>query len=147
MTGTRRRVGTFALVGVANTLIDLVLFGVLRSAGAGILLANALSTTAGLTFSFVANRRFTFGDRAGRSWRQLLLFVGGTGVGLWVLQPLVIVGAGALLEGWGAASPTALLWLPKIAAIGVGMVWNYLFYDKVAFRASPSGRSHGDLGS
>jgi putative flippase GtrA len=128
----------FALVGVVNTLIDLLLFVALRSAGMPVLGANAISTTAGLAFSFVANRRFTFADRTGHLGRQLVLFIGGTGVGLWVLQPAIILGLDHLLRTWGATSDALLLWVPKLAAIAAGIVWNYVFYDRVAFRVTGS---------
>ena len=43
----RGRAGRFALVGVANTTIDFVGFGLLAAVGAPLLLANFLSTSAG----------------------------------------------------------------------------------------------------
>ncbi|MFJ4107271.1 GtrA family protein [Oerskovia enterophila] len=133
-----RRPGTrvlrFALVGMVNTAIDLLLFGLLRHLGLGVLLANTVSTSAGLAFSFGANRRFTFGDRQGKRGQQAILFLGGTGVGLWVLQPVVILTSEAIMRNANVTSSLVLLWLPKILAIGCGLVWNFLFYDKVVFR-------------
>ena len=55
-----RTVVRFLAVGVCNTLIDLALFWVL-SAPCGIVLANFVSTSAGMTFSFLVNGRHTFG--------------------------------------------------------------------------------------
>ncbi len=136
MTSTTRRVGNFAAIGVVNTLIDLLAFVALRAAGLPVLGANAISTTAGLAFSFVANRRFTFGDRTGRPARQFLLFLGGTGFGLWVLQPAMILGVGQVMSSRGDPGEPALLWIPKLAGIACGAVWNYLFYDRVAFRVT-----------
>ncbi len=136
MTKTTRRVGRFAVIGVINTLIDLLLFVGLRSLGMPALGANAISTTCGLAFSFVANRRFTFGDRTGRPLTQFLLFVGGTGIGLWVLQPLIITAVAHLLADRGFDSDFEQLWIPKLCAIACGIVWNYFFYDKIAFRST-----------
>ena len=117
-------------MGIVNTTIDFVLFGVLALAGLPVLLANLVSTTAGLSFSFVANRTYTF--RSTTSPVRLLgPFVLVTGVGLWVIQPLVITAVGRL-SGHDAG---ALLdvWVPKACGIGVGLVWNYLWYRFVVF--------------
>ncbi|SDC07054.1 Putative flippase GtrA (transmembrane translocase of bactoprenol-linked glucose) [Geodermatophilus telluris] len=142
----RARLLRFGLVGLVNTGIDLGLYVGLRSVGVGLLGANAVSTTAGLLFSFAANGSFTFGDRAGGSrLRTAALFLLTTGVGLWVLQPLVIAGVGHLLRTWGAgdwwpAVPVLAL-APKLAGIAVGVVWNYLAYDRLVFRVAGS-RGH-----
>jgi putative flippase GtrA len=121
----------FALVGVVNTAIDLVLFGVLSTAGCGLLLANTVSTSAGMAFSFVANRAFSF--RSTSSVRSTLgPFLAVTLVGLWVLHPLVIWAAAAVLGGFGVPAVTALL-LGKVAAVAVGLVWNYTWYHRVVF--------------
>ena len=55
-----RTVVRFLAVGICNTAIDLVLFWVL-DAPLGIVLANFVSTSAGMTFSFLVNGRHTFG--------------------------------------------------------------------------------------
>ena len=77
---TRASVGTvvrFAGVGVLNTLIDVGLFLLLHDR-VGIVLANFISTSAGMAFSFVVNGLFTF--KASRlTWRQAGLFLGTTG--------------------------------------------------------------------
>jgi putative flippase GtrA len=125
----------FGLVGVANTGIDLGLYFLLQASGSPVLLANLISTTAGLTFSFVANRLFTFRARpaGGSAVRQMLLFLVCTGIGLWVVQPLVLVGMGRLLEGFATLGDLRIL-IAKLAAIAIGMVWNWTLYNKVVFR-------------
>ena len=60
----RSTASRFAAVGVVNTALDLVAFAALTAAGAGVLLANTLSTSLGMAFSFVANRRFSFRSTA-----------------------------------------------------------------------------------
>lgn len=130
----RGEVLRFGAVGVVNTGIDLGIYFVLQSAGVPILLANLISTSAGLTFSFVANRLFTFSARpSGGFGRQLVLFVTCTGIGLWALQPLVILGADRLLSTAGSPADLRIL-LAKLAGIACGMVWNWLLYSKVVFR-------------
>ncbi|MDO9498201.1 MAG: GtrA family protein, partial [Nocardioides sp.] len=100
---TRRGVlvGRFAVVGVANTVIDIVLFMLLHDR-IGILGANFLSTSAGMTFSFVVNGLFTF--RAQRlTLRHAVLFLATTGMTMWLVQPLVIHGLLAVLDGLDGA--------------------------------------------
>lgn len=131
----RRRVLRFGVVGIANTLIDLGLYALLRHLGVGLLLANFVSTTAGLTFSFFANRSYTFAAREGNPFRQAMLFMLTTGVGLWVIQPLAIAGVERAVD---LPPGAAVLFVPKLAGIVVGAVWNYVFYEKLVFRARPA---------
>ena len=127
----RSTAGRFAAVGVVNTALDLVLFAVLTAAGLGVLAANTLSTSAGMAFSFAANRRFSF--RSTSSVRATLVpFLAVTLVCVWVIHPLVILAVSAVLEHLGAAATPAAV-AGKVAAIGVGLVWNYTWYHRVVF--------------
>lgn len=132
-TGGIARIVRFCLVGGVNTAIDFVGYLLLTAAGVHFLVANLLSTSAGMGFSFVANRYFTFGAGAGGAVRQGALFLAFTAFGLWVIQPLVIFGVTAAMDGPRAGLPGLL---PKCAAIGVGLIWNYAFYSRVVFRRS-----------
>jgi putative flippase GtrA len=101
---------------VVNTAIDVGLFTLLHEQ-LGITLANLVSTSAGMAFSFTANGIFVFaGARLG--WRQAGRFVATTGATMWVLQPVVI----HLLLFAGPA-PVA-----KLLATGVTVVVNFLVY-------------------
>lgn len=114
----------FATVGVVNSAIDVVLFWALH-APLGIVAANFLSTSAGMTFSFLANGRHTF--RASRvTARQALLFLAINGLTMWVLQPLLIHTA------YDVAS--APLMLAKVVALGGGAVANFVLYRYVVWR-------------
>ena len=127
--------GRFAVVGVVNTAIDFAVFGLLAVLGVPILLANFVSTSAGMTFSFLVNRSWTF--RSTRSVRSSLgPFVLVTAVGLWVIQPVVILLVGDLLDALVPTMATDLrtVWLPKAVAIGVGLVWNFSWYRRTVFR-------------
>ncbi|MCF6378548.1 GtrA family protein [Nocardioides KLBMP 9356] len=137
MADGRAALGRFAVVGVVNTAIDFVLFGLLALAGWPLLLANFVSTSAGMTFSFFVNRSWTFGST--RSIRSTVLpFLLVTAVGLWVIQPLVIVAVGGLLDAAAPSLPEQLrqVWVPKAVAIGVGLVWNFSWYHRSVFRAA-----------
>lgn len=128
----RSTASRFAAVGVVNTALDLVAFAALTAAGAGVLLANTLSTSLGMAFSFVANRRFSFRSTASVG-STLVPFLAVTLVCLWVIHPLVILGTSAALELLGTTAVVAVL-AGKVAAIGVGLVWNYTWYHRVVFR-------------
>lgn len=126
----------FVLIGLLNTAIDFGLLFGLRAIGLPLVPANMISTGAALAFSFFANRSFTFEAGRGNAVRQAVAFLAVTIFGLWVLQPLVLLGGNALLaESWGS-SPA--LFASKVAATVVSMVWNYLLYDRVVFRGRTS---------
>lgn len=55
----------FSLVGVANTLLDFVVYALLVRAGVHYLAAQVLSYACGLACSFLLNRSWTFGYRRG----------------------------------------------------------------------------------
>lgn len=120
----------FLAVGVCNTAIDVVLFWVLH-APLGIVVANIVSTTAGMTFSFLANGRHTFGaERV--TLRQAALFVGSNALTMWVLQPVVMV---------AAQSVTGVpLMGAKVLALGVTVVANFLLYRYVVWAPEPRSR-------
>ena len=50
-----------------------------------------------------------------------------------MIHPLVILGTSAALELLGTTAVVAVL-AGKVAAIGVGLVWNYTWYHRVVFR-------------
>lgn len=136
---SRSPVSRFAVVGVVNTAIDFVLFGLLAMLGWPLLLANFVSTSAGMMFSFFVNRSWTFGST--RSIRSTLgPFVLVTAVCLWVIHPVVILLVGHLLNAVAGSLAVELrhVWLPKAVAIGVGLVWNFSWYHRAVFR--PAGR-------
>ena len=106
----------FAAVGVVNTAIDVALFTLLHP-HLGIVVANLVSTSAGMAFSFTVNGLLVFGATRLR-WRDALRFVATTGVGLWVLQPVLIH---LLIDLMPA--PAA-----KLVATGVTVVVNFVAY-------------------
>ncbi|GLZ30458.1 sugar translocase [Lentzea sp. NBRC 105346] len=121
------RVVRFGLVGALNTLVDFALYVVLVGF-LPLLAANFVSTSCGMVTSFVLNRGFTFRS-SGPLGRQVVLFLLVTGTGLWVIQPLVLFGLAAFGAVWA-----------KLAAIGIGMVWNFALYNSFVFRREPAHR-------
>ncbi|NBC33721.1 MAG: GtrA family protein [Alphaproteobacteria bacterium] len=112
-----RRPLRFATVGVLNTAIDMSLFALLHlGAGVGLLAANTLSYSAGVTNSFFCNKYWTFREtqRHGRLSRQLPLFVG-----------LNLIGLGLSNATIWALAPLMPAMAAKLAAVGATFVWNY----------------------
>lgn len=138
--GRDRSLVRFLAVGVVNTAIDVGIYTGLVLTGVPIVISNAISTTAGMTFSFLANRSFTFAATGGtraQLVRQALVFVVVTGFGLWVIQPSVIWLASQPL-GELARQPVGVVFT-KLCGVAVALVWNYLLYRFVVFRpAAPS---------
>jgi putative flippase GtrA len=120
----------FAAVGVCNTAIDWALFLLLHDRF-GITLANFVSSSAGMVFSFVVNGLFTF--RAERlSLRQALLFVASTGTVMWVAQPLLIHGWVWVLEHVVDDADLRLA-AAKLASIACSLVLNFAAYRWVVW--------------
>lgn len=131
----RRKPLRFVLVGVLNTAIDFGALFALTALGLQVVPANMISTALALSFSFLANRSFTFGAAGGGgAVGQAVKFLLVTLFGLWVLQPLVLLAGTALLGD--PLGPHASLLVSKVAATIVSMVWNYLLYDRFVFRSS-----------
>jgi len=120
----------FGIVGVANTLVDALGYALLVTLGVPLFVANFISTTTGMLLSFTLNRNFTFRAKDGDVRRQALLFFGVTAFGLWVVQAAIIFAV-------TAAFPGVNVLIPKFAGIAVGLVWNYVLYNKVVFRQRP----------
>jgi putative flippase GtrA len=129
-----RTVVCFVAVGLVNTAIDLVLFAVL-AAPLGIVVGNFVSTSAGMTFSFIVNGRHTFGAQR-RTLRQAVLFVASNGATMWILQPVLIHATYDV-----AAVP---LLVAKVVALGGSVVANFLLYRYLVWR--PSSASRGTRG-
>ena len=121
----------FILVGIANTAIDFFVLFELTALGVELILANMISTSVALTFSFFFNRSFTFRS-SGRKTTQILGFLAVTLVGLWVLQPLILVFFVPLLTPVFDRELSIIG--SKMIATVVSMAWNYLLYDSLVFK-------------
>ncbi len=77
-----RQLIKFGMVGVVNTAIDFSLYLLLtRAFFIFELLANALAMLVAMSFSFFANKRFTFRNHVADHGRQMLKFVAVQGIG------------------------------------------------------------------
>lgn len=123
----------FALVGGINTVID---FGILFSLvylGLDKIPSNFISTSVAFVFSFFANKTFTFKSKTGNAKREFSLFILVTLFGLWVLQPVVITAVSFILTPLDVKEGAALF-IGKIIATGVSLVWNYVMYSRFVFK-------------
>ena len=123
----------FGLVGGVNTALDFGLLFIFTFLGLPVTLANILSTGIAFIFSFFANKKYTFKTSGTNILREVLLFVGVTLFGLWVLQTVVIALLHAPLTALIDDSGLALL-LAKLVATIVSLTGNYILYSKVVFR-------------
>jgi putative flippase GtrA len=123
----------FASVGVLNTAVDFGVYVALFTAGMSPVPANFISTSTGLAVSFLGNSRYVFRS-AESSVRQVVLFVVTAGIGIWLIQPLVITAVTAVATSSGLEASALVGAVAKLAAIAVAAVWNYALYSRVVFR-------------
>ena len=141
MTESRRKISSFLLIGVLNTIIDFMIYLGLYHATESIFLANTVATGTALLLSYYLNAKFTFKPDS-RSKRSFLYFVAVTLFGLWVLQTTIIYFLmpvseslpSAVFSWLGPLSSSATILLPKLVATVVSLIWNYILYNKVVFK-------------
>lgn len=145
-----KRVGKFGIVGIANTLIDFAIYNVLFGVvGLDVRVANIISTTIAMVFSFTANKRLVFKPQSGSVMKQAIIFYAVTAFGLYVLQTGTIH---ILKDVWLGPIDLLLLivhslglsqYLPdtfvinngaKAAGTVLSLAWNYVMYRKVVFK-------------
>ncbi len=127
---TEIRVIRFGMVGVVNTLIDLVLFSLLvQGVAMAVVPANILSYGTGIVNSFLMNRTWTFSDRSrGKALlKSFSLFVGINLLGLAFSTLLVLLFSQVM-------SPI----LAKVISVPLVFVWNYLASRHLAFGGAAS---------
>lgn len=120
----------FAFIGGINTALDFGILFLLTALGLDKLVANFFSTSVAFVFSFFANRTFTF-KSTGSAKKQFLPFFAVTLTGLWVLQPLVILAITQLLH---AIDQSLALFVAKLIATIVSLIWNYILYSRFVFK-------------
>lgn len=135
---TEIKVIRFGMVGVVNTVIDLVLFSLLvQGAALAVVPANILSYGTGIVNSFLMNRAWTFSDRSrGKALlKSFSLFVGINLLGL-ALSTLLVLLFSQVMD------PI----LAKVTSVPLVFVWNYLASRHLAFggaAAEPLAQARG----
>ena len=122
----------FIVVGSANTVIDFGILFVLKSFGLPVITANIVSTTTAFCFSFFANKKYTFKTTDTDVKREVILFILVTLFGLWVLQTIVI----KIVQGFIGShlSSAESLFVAKLCATCVSLIWNYMLYSRLVFK-------------
>lgn len=134
----------FAAVGISNTALDFTLLNILVvGLGMPALVGNALSVSICILVSYYLNHYFVFQHKQRWSGKSLGLFIGVTGFSSIIIQSLVIWSVGLLVQLVPRTFIAAQVLnrhhalemnLAKAAAVGTGMVWNFLLYKYVVFR-------------
>ncbi len=139
----------FALVGVANTLVDFAILNILVfGVGLNKLPANMISVSVAITVSYLLNHTVVF-KQVGEGHdhrKRIMLFVAITLVGAFIVQNVVIylfvhviTFPAAILQsitdalGFNFSKEFIALNTAKLAATACTMVWNYLLYRKYVF--------------
>lgn len=123
----------FVIVGGTNTALDFLLLFLFTGMGADKIVANYLSTSAALIFSFFANKQFTFKNTTKNAKKQFALFLIVTLIGLWVIQPIIIwIMTNALASS--VTNAELNLFIAKLVATVASLIWNYLLYSRVVFK-------------
>ena len=126
----------FGLIGGLNTLLDFgLLFAFSSILGVPKLFANILSTSVAFVFSFFANKKYTFKSNSKNIVREIALFTIVTLFGLWVLQGTVLYIVVPILVQLGLSEAMSLF-VAKLLATIVSLIWNYLLYSRVVFKNS-----------
>lgn len=122
----------FGLVGIANTVIDFSVLFTLTTLGLPSVAANIFSTSTAFTFSFFANKTFTF-KSGGATKKQFITFVAITLFGLWVIQGGIIWSITSLFAHSGLEKNLVLL-IAKLIATVATLIWNYSLYSRFVFK-------------
>jgi len=123
----------FAIVGAANTVIDFSILFLLVNLGLDKIPANYISTFVAFISSFFINKSYTFKSTGGNTKKQFGLFIVITIIGLWVIQPIVILTISPAVASLGFSSGISLL-ASKLVATLASMIWNYLLYSRIVFK-------------
>ena len=133
----KAQIGRFAIVGTINTIIDFGLLFSLTFLGLPKLAANTISTSTAFVFSFFTNKKYTFKSTSKNIKYEIMSFVIVTLFGLWVLQNGTIWLITPLIKSF-ITNERISLFVAKLFATAISLVWNYCLYDKVVFKKEPS---------
>lgn len=132
---------SFGLIGVFNTLLDVVIYVILNNLTHSIIFSNIVATTVAVSASYVLNSRITFKFK---KWtlKSILTFVAVTLFGLWILQTGLIYALTTVTNTVLAHIKfiprsllhTSKILLPKLIATAFSFVWNFIWYSKVIFK-------------
>ena len=125
---TLRQFLRFSLVGGVGFLVDVGVLYAALSAGLGLYAGRGVSFLAAATFTWAANRRFTFASRVARSGSEWSRYIGAMAVGgaINYLVYAVLVS----VSGTVAAHP----WFAVAAGTASGMLVNFVLARRILYR-------------
>ncbi|KHD85404.1 GtrA family protein [Bacillus ginsengihumi] len=121
-----RQLCKFGIVGIANTLIDCIVFFILTTFHIEYLVAQACSYSAGMVNSYILNRSWTFQVRKKASFQEMIRFIvinvivyGITSLLLFIFHqqmhmPLMIAKLGATVAGIAVNFIGSRLWVFQV---------------------------------
>lgn len=135
----------FLLAGGTNTIFDFAILNVLVwGFGVWSYTANALSVAICICISYCLNHYFVFRKNEKLSLKVFIYFFAVTGFSSIFLQSVIIWVSHLIFSTPFSRSIFAFahlsddqvfqLNLAKCAAVGVGMIWNFLFYKHLVFK-------------
>ncbi len=154
----KKQVGKFAVVGVINTLVDIIILNgfvflefvsVLTIAGQKFLIANIISVAIATINSFILNKQWTFKSEGENIYRQIFQFLIITIIGMFVIHQIIF---SALYYGLPSISNLIILIIhflklnnifsdsfitlnfAKIIAIIGSLIWNFIGYKLIVFK-------------
>jgi putative flippase GtrA len=145
----QHRVVRFLTVGVFNTLLDLcILNSLVFFVKLYPIVANLFSASISISVSFFLNHRIVFRSNQPITYSRFIYFFAVTGIGILVVQSLVIlfmvhllgsrnIGIRHILGDFIHPVPTIRfvnLNVAKLTAVLVAMIWNFCFYKFVIFK-------------
>ena len=133
----KAQISRFAVVGLANTVIDFGLLFLLTFLGLPKIEANTISTGLAFVFSFFANKKYTFKSTSKNIKYEMVSFVIVTLFGLWVLQNGTIWLITPLIKSF-ITNEQISLFAAKLFATAVSLIWNYYLYERIVFRKESS---------
>lgn len=140
-----RKIIRFLAVGCFNTAFDIgLLLTFVKRFNWPPLAANSLSVSIAVTVSYFLNHRIVFREKDGYSLRKYVRFFLVTGLGVILIQDVVIyfvtdrlwvISESRLFSVLGHTLhlKTAELVGAKLSAVLVGLAWNYLLYKYIVF--------------
>ena len=156
----KKTISRFALLGIFNTILDFLIFNMLRVATHTpssqinkVVVLNMISATTVATLSFFISRSFVFEQKDTKT-HMIIPFIATNLFGIFVLQSLVIkILLGPLESPAEYLQNLASVWhipvvqgftinffdtnLAKVFATMVTLVWNYAIYNYVIFTFKP----------
>ncbi|MEK7634418.1 MAG: GtrA family protein [Patescibacteria group bacterium] len=154
----KKQVGKFAVVGVINTLVDVIILNslvflgftaILTIFGQKFLIANIISVAIAMINSFILNKQWTFKTEGGNIYKQIFQFLAITIIGMFVIHQiifntlyyelpsisnLIILIIHFLKLNNIFSDSFIMLNFAKIIAIIGSLIWNFIGYKFIVFK-------------